>query len=158
MHSPPLRIVLVDDDADHRALLRDRLLQLGLPVEVVGEAGDAASGLALIRTSDPDLVLLDIEMPGGSGLDLMQALQERRCEVVLVTAHPGHTHEALHLHAFYRERYGYAPGAFPNAEWVGERTLSLPLSAALDDRDVDDVIEAVLDVVHTHRRAATPVR
>lgn len=100
MHTPPLRTVLVDDDADHRALLRDRLVQLGLPVEVVGEAGDAASGLALIRSSDPDLVLLDIEMPGGSGLDLMQALQERRCEVVLITAHPGHTHQALHLHAF----------------------------------------------------------
>ncbi len=60
---------------------------------------------------------------------------------------------ALHLHAYYCSRYGYVPGAFPNAEWIGGRTLSLPLSARLQDRDVDDVIDAVLDVVRCHRRA-----
>jgi dTDP-4-amino-4,6-dideoxygalactose transaminase len=59
---------------------------------------------------------------------------------------------ALHLHKYYRERYGYAAGAFPNTEWIGERTLSLPLSAALTDDDVQDVIDAVRDIVHTYRR------
>jgi dTDP-4-amino-4,6-dideoxygalactose transaminase len=63
---------------------------------------------------------------------------------------------ALHLHKYYRERYGYAAGAFPNAEWIGSRTLSLPLSAALTDADVDDVIEAVRDTVETHRLPLTP--
>ena len=37
-------------------------------------------------------------------------------------------------------------GDFPNAEWIGERTLSLPLSAALNERDVEDVIEAFMKV------------
>jgi dTDP-4-amino-4,6-dideoxygalactose transaminase len=62
---------------------------------------------------------------------------------------------ALHLHKYYRERYGYAAGSFPNAEWIGHRTLSLPLSAALTDADVDDVIEAVRDTVHAFRRPIT---
>ena len=50
---------------------------------------------------------------------------------------------ALHLHRFYRERFGCKEGDFPNAEAVGSTTLSLPLSAKLTDEDVGDVIGAV---------------
>ncbi|HXG00010.1 MAG TPA: DegT/DnrJ/EryC1/StrS family aminotransferase [Bacteroidota bacterium] len=50
---------------------------------------------------------------------------------------------ALHLHPFYRRTFGYRRGDFPNAEWISERTVSLPLSAKLTDRDVEDVITAV---------------
>lgn len=49
----------------------------------------------------------------------------------------------VHLHPYYRERFGYDEGAFPNAEYIGDRTLSLPLSAKLTDDDVADVIAAV---------------
>ncbi len=59
---------------------------------------------------------------------------------------------ALHLHQFYRERFGYHEGDYPNAEWVGERTLSLPLSAKLTDDDVDDVIEAVEKLANYYAR------
>ncbi len=59
---------------------------------------------------------------------------------------------ALHLHHFYRERFGYKPGDYPNAEWIGERTLSLPLSAKLSDADVDDVIAAVIKLVNYFSR------
>lgn len=52
-------------------------------------------------------------------------------------------YRALHLHPYYRETFGYAPGDLPNAEWVGERTVSLPLSPKLTDEDVEDVIAAV---------------
>lgn len=50
---------------------------------------------------------------------------------------------ALHLHKYYRERFKHHPGDFPNAEWVGERTVSLPLSPKLAIEDLYDVIEAV---------------
>jgi dTDP-4-amino-4,6-dideoxygalactose transaminase len=50
---------------------------------------------------------------------------------------------AVHLHHFYRETFGYKQGDFPNAEWIGARTLSLPFSAKLSDQDVEDVIAAV---------------
>ncbi len=53
---------------------------------------------------------------------------------------------ALHLHPFYAEKYGYSAGDFPNAEYISDRTISLPLSAKLTDKDVDDVIEAVQKV------------
>ena len=50
---------------------------------------------------------------------------------------------ALHLHPFYQNEYGYEKGDFPNAEWISERTVSLPLSAKLTNEDAEDVIKAV---------------
>lgn len=50
---------------------------------------------------------------------------------------------AVHLHPYYRERFGYRPEDFPNATWISERTVSLPLSPHLTDEDVADVIAAV---------------
>ena len=53
----------------------------------------------------------------------------------------------VHLHPFYQQTLGCREGDFPNAEWVGERTISLPLSAALNERDISDVITAVRKVL-----------
>ncbi|MCK4334949.1 DegT/DnrJ/EryC1/StrS family aminotransferase [candidate division WOR-3 bacterium] len=50
---------------------------------------------------------------------------------------------SLHLHSFYKNTFGFKPDDFPVAARISERTLSLPLSPALTDQDVDDVIEAV---------------
>jgi dTDP-4-amino-4,6-dideoxygalactose transaminase len=54
---------------------------------------------------------------------------------------------AVHLLAFYRERYGTRPGMFPHAEAIADETLSLPLSSALSDDDVDYVIETLRHVL-----------
>jgi dTDP-4-amino-4,6-dideoxygalactose transaminase len=58
----------------------------------------------------------------------------------------------IHLHPYYRDRYGFAPGDFPIALANYRRLVSLPLHPNLADTDVDDVIEAVLDVVARHGR------
>lgn len=57
---------------------------------------------------------------------------------------------SLHLHPYYQDRFGFAPEEFPNARHISERTMSLPLSARLDDRDVQDVIDAVRKVLLRH--------
>lgn len=49
----------------------------------------------------------------------------------------------VHLHAYYRKTFGYKKGMYPNAEYVGERTVSLPLGANLTQKDINDVIAAV---------------
>ena len=54
---------------------------------------------------------------------------------------------ALHLHPYYRERFGYQRGDFPNTEFVADRTISIPLSAKLTNEDVDDVITAVRKIL-----------
>ncbi|MEI8344738.1 MAG: DegT/DnrJ/EryC1/StrS family aminotransferase [Candidatus Omnitrophota bacterium] len=50
---------------------------------------------------------------------------------------------ALHLHPYYRKAFKYRRSDFPNAEWISDRTVSLPLSAGLRDSDVADVVGAV---------------
>lgn len=59
---------------------------------------------------------------------------------------------SLHLQPLYRDRYGYRPEDYPNAKQVSEATISLPLSAALTDQDVDDVITAVRKVLEHYSR------
>ncbi len=54
---------------------------------------------------------------------------------------------ALHLHPYYQKTYGYKRGDFPNAEWISDRTVSLPLSAKLTDEDVEDVVQAVRKIL-----------
>lgn len=49
----------------------------------------------------------------------------------------------VHLHPYYQQQFGYRPQDFPNATWLSERTVSIPLSAKLSDEDVADVIGAV---------------
>ena len=50
---------------------------------------------------------------------------------------------ALHLHPYYANTFGLKRGDFPNAEFISDRTISLPLSAKLTEEDTDDVICAV---------------
>jgi dTDP-4-amino-4,6-dideoxygalactose transaminase len=58
----------------------------------------------------------------------------------------------IHLHPYYREKYGYRPSDYPVAYENYQRIISLPMSAKHTDQDVDDVIEAVLDVVKEYKR------
>jgi len=74
-------------------------------------------------------------------------LRARRDEVLMALHRQnigtGVHYRSLHLHRYYKETFGYAPGDLPNAEWISDRTLSLPLSPKLTDDDVEDVIFAV---------------
>lgn len=62
-----IRVVTVDDQALMRAAFRTILSSAG--IDVVGEAGTATEGIALVRNTSPDVVLMDVRMPGRNGLD-----------------------------------------------------------------------------------------
>jgi dTDP-4-amino-4,6-dideoxygalactose transaminase len=81
-------------------------------------------------------LLLDLD---GVTLTRDELLERMTAQKVGVGVH----YRAVHLHPYYQERYGYRVGQFPAAEWISERTLSLPLSPKLTDQDVSDVIQAV---------------
>jgi perosamine synthetase len=57
----------------------------------------------------------------------------------------------LHVHPYYRDTYGYKPNDFPVAYQEYRRAISLPIYSKMSECDVDDVIEAVLDIVATNR-------
>ncbi|WGG49097.1 LytTR family DNA-binding domain-containing protein [Rugamonas sp. DEMB1] len=79
-----IRALLVDDERLARAELR-RLLVAHPEVEIVGEAVNAADALAQIAALRPELIFLDVQMPGGSGFDLLAAL-DTAPQVIFTTA------------------------------------------------------------------------
>jgi DNA-binding LytR/AlgR family response regulator len=79
-----LRVALVDDEKPARDRLK-RMLAAMPDVEIVGEAGDVASAVALIDREKPDLCLLDVQIPGGDGFDVLSAA-EHMPHVVFTTA------------------------------------------------------------------------
>ena len=81
-------------------------------------------------------LLLDLGRVSATRDDVLVALHEENIGT-------GVHYRALHLHPYYRDTFGYSPGDFPSAEWISERTLSLPLSPKLTDDDVESVIRAV---------------
>jgi len=81
----PLRVVIVDDEPLARARARRLLAEVG-DVAVAGEAGSAAEARRVLAETSPDVLLLDIQMPGEDGFALLASL-ERRPAVVFVTAY-----------------------------------------------------------------------
>jgi two-component system LytT family response regulator len=68
-----LRVLIVDDEPLARAGVRARLAGHA-GVSVLGEFGDGSSALAFMQSQSPDLLFIDVEMPGLSGLDVVEAL------------------------------------------------------------------------------------
>jgi len=79
-----LRVAIVDDEKPARDRLR-RLLAAMPEVELVGEAGDVASAVQLLDRERPELCLLDVQIPGGDGFDVLR-LAEHLPQVVFTTA------------------------------------------------------------------------
>jgi DNA-binding LytR/AlgR family response regulator len=123
------RALIVDDEAPARAELR-YLLDEFEHVQVVGEATNVEEALVLLRSLTYDVVLLDIRMPGGSGLDVAAALREQphRPKVIFTTAYPDYA-----VAAFDLEAADYLVKPF-DADRL-RRALDRALEGALDDQE-----------------------
>jgi len=81
--------------------------------------------------------------PGVLAIDRNTFIEELRARNIGTSVH----FIPLHLHPYYRDIWGYHPGDFRAAEAAYEATVSLPLYPAMTERDVDDVIQAIHDIV-----------
>ncbi|MBC7894784.1 MAG: response regulator transcription factor [Cytophagaceae bacterium] len=94
-----LRVLIVDDEEPGRRKLR-RMLEAEPPVVVVGEATNGTEAIARIRELDPDLVLLDIQMPHGNGFEVVEAIgPDAMPPVIFVTAYDEHALRAFEVRA-----------------------------------------------------------
>jgi DNA-binding NarL/FixJ family response regulator len=113
-----IRVLIVDDHAPFRAAARRMLEEEGFAV--VGEAADSGEALAAIAATAPDVVLLDVQLPGIDGIAIAERIAAERAppRVVLISSRDS---------AVYGERLGRAPAC----GFIPKRELTGPALAAL---------------------------
>jgi two-component system LytT family response regulator len=94
-----IRVILVDDEPQSCKSLAIKLKDVAEDVEIIGTYHHPERAITGIRKSKPDVVFLDIEMPGINGFQLLEKLEEFDFEVVFVTAYNEYMLNALHISA-----------------------------------------------------------
>lgn len=93
-----MRAILVDDEPLARLELR-RLLRAHPDVEIVGEAEDGEAALRLLAELSPDVLFLDVQMPGLTGFDVLENAEGDLPEVIFTTAYDQHALRAFEVNA-----------------------------------------------------------
>jgi two-component system LytT family response regulator len=93
-----IRAMIIDDERLARQEIRN-LLQNFSDIEIVAESGIVEEALDLIEKENPDLLLLDIQMPGKTGFELLEELDGRAPEVIFVTAYDEYALKAFEVNA-----------------------------------------------------------
>ena len=134
-----IRVALADDHAGFRA--EARLVLAAVPgVQVVAEAGDGVAALAAIERHQPDIAILDLDMPGGDGFFVAGAIRDRgwRVGLILLTVHGGDSLVRKALASGFggfvtKERLAEL-GACVSAVHLGRRYVSAPFASLADMR------------------------
>lgn len=93
--------IIIEDEAISRSTLRSYLTKYCPQVKLLGEAENILEGKKLIDQCKPQLVFLDIEMPFGTGFDLLEQFEKLPFEVIFITAYSNYAMQALNLSAAY---------------------------------------------------------
>lgn len=144
-----LRVAIVDDEKPARDRLR-RMLDAMQDVECVGEAGDVATAVALLDLQKPDLCLLDVQIPGGDGFDVLR-LVERMPQVVFTTAFDHYAVRAFEVKSL---DYLLKPVRRDRLEDAVHRARQ---SSEKGDAE-SETMRRLLEEIRAQRPAPTPVR
>lgn len=90
-----LKLLIIDDESKTRGLLHKMLEGFKLDLHIYSNADSKKSGLKAIKNINPDIVLLDIQMPDGSGFDLLEETETKEFEVIFITAHEQYAIRAI---------------------------------------------------------------
>ncbi|MEN6454553.1 MAG: LytTR family DNA-binding domain-containing protein [Prolixibacteraceae bacterium] len=94
-----IRAILIDDEPNNLENLKIMLANYCPDVSVIGEAASVRQSSELVSRLDPELLFLDIEMPGESGFDLLAQIKNIRFEVIFVTAYNNYALKAIKFNA-----------------------------------------------------------
>jgi two-component system LytT family response regulator len=94
-----MKTLIIDDEPQCQEVLELLIRENHPELTLAGKAGNVAEGLAMIRQHSPELVFLDVEMPDGTGFDLVSSFPEVPFNVVFVTAHNDYAVSAFRLGA-----------------------------------------------------------
>jgi len=94
-----LRTIVVDDEPDARGFITSIATEYCPSVDIVGTAGDIREGVDRINGLKPDLVFLDVEMPHGTGFDLLTEFPDKDFDVIFITAFNHYAIQAIRFSA-----------------------------------------------------------
>lgn len=94
-----INCIIVDDEISGRIVVRELLTRFCEDVTIVGEAANIKDAYTLIKEKKPDLVLLDVQMPGGDGFDLLRKFDEINFDIVFVTSYDKYAINAIKFSA-----------------------------------------------------------
>lgn len=127
------KVLIIDDEAPARQLIREYLEDFPNLVSL-GEANNGVDAIELIRKYNPDLVFLDVQMPGLSGLEVLAHLDEIP-SVIFATAYDQYAIQAFEINAvdyllkpYTKERFGRAVG-----KWLQQPSMQ-PLAQMIQDQ------------------------
>jgi two-component system response regulator LytT len=159
-----IRALIVDDEPLARDCVRIALRD-ERTVEVVGECGDGQSAVAAIRELAPDVVFLDVQMPGLTGFEVARRMVDGRAtasQIIFVTAYDQHAIEAFEVNAVDYLLKPVDPARLEVAVDRARRRVSsdLPLRAGIplvDDDQLEKIIQLVSDRQSRRERLAIKV-
>ncbi len=96
-----LKAIIVDDEENGRRVLHNLITEFCPEVELVGQAENIQKGMELIKQVTPDVVFLDIQMPFGTGFDMLEQLGTVDFEVIFTTAHSDYGLRAIQFAALH---------------------------------------------------------
>ncbi|MDO9510673.1 MAG: LytTR family DNA-binding domain-containing protein [Bacteroidales bacterium] len=94
-----LRVLIIDDEAHSRDFISALIRNNFEDISIVGQANSVRSGIKAIRTLAPEIVLLDIKLPDGTGFDLLAAISEIHFRIIFITAFSEHALRAFRVNA-----------------------------------------------------------
>ncbi len=95
-----IKAVIVDDEKNSRLVIRELLSDIFNEIAIVAEAGDVQTAVEVIDSTEPDLLFLDIDLPDGTGFDVLKKIKESNLKVIFITAHHEHAIKAIKFSAF----------------------------------------------------------
>ncbi len=135
-----MKVIIIDDEDRARKSIRDLIQISNSDAEVVAEANSVKTGIEAIQAGKPDLVLLDINMPDGTGFDLLKQLESIYFKIIFITAYEEYAVKAFEFSAIDYLLKPLDPLKFTEAinkarQAVEQENISLKLNALFANLD-----------------------
>jgi len=149
-----LKVFIVDDEYQSRNLLSKLLLEHFPNVVVTGQGANVQEGLAGIRSFEPSLVFLDIEMNGETGFDLLRKVEDRNFQVIFITAHDDHALKAFRFNAV---DYLLKPIVLEELKMAVDKAINqLSVKKNTSDAQLDNLAQSIRDPKKMNDKIAVP--